>query len=217
MANEQKTRNSILDLLKREGPQAAGTLAEALGLSAMAIRLHLYGLRDRGLVESEEEARPVGRPVKMWRLTSGADAFFPDGHADLAQDLLSGMRAAFGDEGLDRIVAVRAEKQVDAYRKVMNGTDSLEQRVALLADRRTAEGYMAHVEPTEDGSGWLLVENHCPICAAARVCSGLCKSELSVFRAALGDNAVVERTDHILAGARRCAYRVTPCQPPNKS
>jgi predicted ArsR family transcriptional regulator len=32
---------------------------------------------------------------------------------------------------------------------------------------------------------------------------------LSLFRAVLGDKAQVERTDHILAGARRCAYRIT--------
>jgi predicted ArsR family transcriptional regulator len=30
-----------------------------------------------------------------------------------------------------------------------------------------------------------------------------------VFRAVLGDDVRVERSDHILAGARRCAYRIT--------
>ena len=30
-----------------------------------------------------------------------------------------------------------------------------------------------------------------------------------VFREALGPEITVERTDHILAGARRCAYRIT--------
>src|SRR5260370_300875 len=59
-----------------------------------------------------------------------------------------------------------------------------------------------------DGS-MLLAENHCPICAAASTCQGLCREELSLFRAVLGDKARVERTDHILAGARRCAYRIT--------
>ena len=57
-------------------------------------------------------------------------------------------------------------------------------------------------------SGYLLVENHCPICSAAAQCQGLCAAELAVFRAVLGPDVDVERTDHILAGARRCAYRV---------
>jgi predicted ArsR family transcriptional regulator len=58
--------------------------------------------------------------------------------------------------------------------------------------------------------GFLLIENHCPICAAAAVCQGLCREELSLFRRVLGSEVRVERTDHVLAGARRCAYRITP-------
>jgi len=37
---------------------------------------------------------------------------------------------------------------------------------------------------------------------------GLCRSELALFRAVLGPGVEVERTEHILAGARRCAYRI---------
>lgn len=32
----------------------------------------------------------------------------------------------------------------------------------------------------------------------------------AVFQAVLGDAVAVTRTEHILAGARRCAYRVSP-------
>jgi predicted ArsR family transcriptional regulator len=60
-----------------------------------------------------------------------------------------------------------------------------------------------------DGDGYLLLENHCPICAAATVCQGFCRSELDLFRALLGPGVAVERMEHVVAGARRCAYRVT--------
>jgi len=53
------------------------------------------------------------------------------------------------------------------------------------------------------------VENHCPICAAARLCTGLCREELNLFRKVLGRDVRIERISHILAGANRCAYRVT--------
>ncbi len=46
-----------------------------------------------------------------------------------------------------------------------------------------------------DGS-FMLVENHCPICAAATVCVSFCRSELETFRAVLG--ADIERSEHIL-------------------
>ena len=48
------------------------------------------------------EARPVGRPAKLWRLTLSADKFFPDGHADLTLGLIDAMRSAFGETGMDR-------------------------------------------------------------------------------------------------------------------
>jgi predicted ArsR family transcriptional regulator len=58
-----------------------------------------------------------------------------------------------------------------------------------------------------DGS-FVLVENHCPICAAAVACQGFCRAELDVFRAVLGDRAEVVRTEHIVAGGRRCSYAI---------
>jgi predicted ArsR family transcriptional regulator len=68
----------------------------------------------------------------------------------------------------------------------------------------------------QSDDGLALVENHCPVCAAARACQDLCRSELDIFRAVLG-GAAVERTDHIVAGARRCAYRIEPRRSSDKS
>jgi predicted ArsR family transcriptional regulator len=67
---------------------------------------------------------------------------------------------------------------------------------------------MAEVQPA-GGGDFLFIENHCPICAAATACQGLCATELSLFRDVLGPDASVERTEHIVSGDRRCAYRVT--------
>lgn len=202
-----RTRQEIQRLLKLEGPLAAQALADGLGVTAMAARQHLYEMQKAGLVTFTAPATARGRPAKLWRLTPAADRFFPDGHADLAVDMIAAMTTAFGDAGLEDMLAVRSRQQVAAYRREINGAAPLADRVATLAAIRTREGYMAKVQTAPDG-GLLLVENHCPICAAARVCSGLCRQELAVFQAALGDDVSVERTDHILAGARRCAYEI---------
>ena len=81
--------------------------------------------------------------------------------------------------------------------------------LAALTRLRSDEGYMAEFRRDPETSGWLFVENHCPICAAARLCTGLCREELALFRRVLGKDVRVERVSHILAGAKRCAYRVT--------
>jgi len=58
--------------------------------------------------------------------------------------------------------------------------------------------------------GFLFIENHCPICAAASACRGFCATELDLFRAVLGPDVTVERAEHIVSGDRRCVYRIAP-------
>ena len=208
---EPRTRRGLIERLKQDGAQDAGTLAATLGVSAMAVRQHLYALEGEGLVTFEEEPRPVGRPAKLWRLTPEADRFFPDGHAELTLHLLAALRETFGETGMEKLLAARTAEQIATYGSRVKPTAPLKSRLEALARIRTEEGYMAAVEAGsggDGGDGFLLVENHCPICAAARTCQGLCASELEVFRRVLGPDVTVERSDHILAGARRCAYRV---------
>jgi len=206
-----KTRRAILDLLKREGPQTSADLAATLAVTSAAVRQHLQDLLAEQLVTYDEVARRVGRPVKIWQLTSAADSYFPDAHAELAVGLIGAMAASFGDDGMAKMLAVRERALIDGYRAAMGERKTLKARLQALAAQRTSEGYMADVTRAEDGA-WLLVENHCPICAAAATCQGLCQIEQNVFQAVLGDNVDVERTEHILLGARRCAYRITPRQ-----
>ncbi len=203
------TRQAILDLLKLEGPSEAARLADNQGLSTMAVRQHLYALQDEGFVEYHESPRPVGRPAKLWSLTQAAERFFPDAHAELTAGLLGAMQSAFGEDGLRKLIAERTAQQIRTYAEKVDAESDLQGKLWALAALREQEGYMALVQDDVDGDGdYLLIENHCPICVAARACSGLCDGELTVFRAVLGPHADVERTDHLLAGARRCAYRV---------
>ncbi|MEQ8665575.1 MAG: transcriptional regulator [Rhodospirillales bacterium] len=210
MSPPASTRRAIIDLLKTEGALTPADLADRLGITTVAVRQHLGDLATEKVAETVAAGiggeRKRGRPAVAWRLTDAADSFFPDGHEELAVGLIHGLRAAFGEDGINRLIAQRTEAQVKAYGKAIGGGETLTERLEKLAAARTREGYMAEVEG--DADGYLFVEHHCPICAAAKVCTGLCASELEVFRRALGDGVTVERTDHLLAGANRCAYRV---------
>jgi len=202
-------RAAVLDLLKREGPISADSLAGRLGVTAMAVRQHLTLLSENGAAAFEELARPRGRPVRLWRATDAASAHFADSHSALAADLVVQMKKAFGEEGMDRILKLRNAELEKSYRAKIDRADGLKARLDALAKIRSAEGYMAQVRRDPDSGGWLFVENHCPICAAARLCTGLCREELALFHRVLGKTVKVERLSHILAGAGRCAYRVT--------
>lgn len=185
----------------------AQRLAEQLGVSVVAARKQLARLEEAGLVSYREMTDGPGRPERLWRLTPEGHGRFPDTHAELTLELISAIRRIFGQEGLDRLIAARQEEALSAYGTALEHCTKLEERVATLARLRQREGYMADVQRLDDGA-LLLIENHCPICAAATACQGFCRSELSVFRTVLGPDVHVSRIDHILAGARRCAYRI---------
>lgn len=196
----------ILFLLKTRGPATAAALARSLRITPMGARQHLARLAAEGLVAHSDERLTVGRPKRHWSLTARAETKFPDSHAQMTVEILAAARRAFGAKGLDRLITQRERETLARYKAALRGVRNLADRVRRLAALRSEEGYMAESSAAPDGS-LLLVENHCPVCAAARACQGLCRSELEIFRAVL-PGAAVERTDHILAGARRCAYRI---------
>jgi predicted ArsR family transcriptional regulator len=208
---ERKTGDRVLYLLKSKGPQTAARLARRLDVTPMAVRHHLYVFSKESMVDFSDEHRPVGRPVRVWRLTERAQARFPENHAELTLEMIEAVHATFGEEGLDRLLAERTRRQFAEYRERIDGASdsSLAGRVRALTAIRREQGYMAECVARADGT-LLLRENHCPICIAAKSCQGLCREELALFQSVLGTGARVERTDHILAGASRCAYVIAP-------
>lgn len=202
-----KTRQAILNRLKQIGPRTAPALAKDLGITPMAVRLHLYDLAAEKLIDFEQRSQGRGRPAKFWQLTSAAQHIFPDAHQGLAVDLINSVRQAFGQKGLDAVVTANSKKQLANYKEQLLGIESLPKRLQGLAKIRSAEGYMAGAR--QDGADWLFYENHCPICAAAKTCTKLCANELWVFEQVLGPELNITREEHILGGARRCLYRIS--------
>ena len=211
------TAEQTLLLLKTHGPQTAQQLSVLLQLSSMGVRRHLEAWQDKGLVLCEDVADKVGRPARHWRLSQAGHARFPDRHADLTVQLIAQVRAHFGEAGLERLIGAREADSIQHYQQASASAGPmlapvpppLLARVQALAEARSAEGYMAQAEPRDDGSV-LLAEHHCPICAAARSCPSFCQSELALFRRVLGPDCTVERSEHLLSGAHRCAYVITP-------
>jgi predicted ArsR family transcriptional regulator len=164
-------------------------------------------LQQEKLVTAEERPVPLGRPAKYWRLTRDANRLFPDAYAELSVALITSVQDTFGPKGMTRLLDARLARQRDEYADRIESSAPLAKRLQQLARVRTEEGYMADVKP--DGKAFLFVENHCPICAAATACQGFCATELDLFRAVLGHGVTVERAEHIIAGDRRCAYRIS--------
>lgn len=207
MAEHSDTKRRIVERLKRVESATATDLAGEFGLTDTALRQHLDALEDAGMV-SRSMAEPTGRgrPPVHWQLAPAAAEAFPDRHGELSVDLINSVRSTLGDSALEQVIDARSDRQVAQYASVLEGTISLRDRVQRLADVRSDEGYLAEVR--SDGDDLVLIEHHCPIRDAAASCGALCGAELEVFQRVLGPTVTVARTQHVLAGDRRCAYRV---------
>ncbi|MFB2760346.1 helix-turn-helix transcriptional regulator [Shewanella xiamenensis] len=203
-----KTTDKIIQLLKLHGPLTAKTLAEELALTTMGVRQHLQALEEEGDVDIEDRVEGRGRPTRYWGLTEQSRTHFADRHSELSLQLIDSVKMIFGDQGLDKLIEHREQTAMQQYRSALQGMTDITSRLTKLVELRTLEGYMATQEQA-DGAFWLL-ENHCPICSAATKCQNFCRSELQQFQQLFADIATVSREEHIIDGARRCAYRIAP-------
>ncbi|WP_077284399.1 helix-turn-helix transcriptional regulator [Cognaticolwellia aestuarii] len=203
-----KNIDTILAKLKSQGAMTSGTLAKALNMTSMGARQHLLRLERKKLVSHFLERANIGRPKQMWQLTELGHQRFPDRHADLTLQLLDSVNTVFGEQGLAQLITVREQQILKRYQEALKHCKTLASKVSTLALIRSDEGYIARVEKVSD-QHYVLIENHCPICAAASQCQSFCRSELAIFQQCLGDNYKVQHGEYLLAGDRRCSYKIT--------
>lgn len=207
--SQDRTRDRLLLLLKTRDGISTKALAQALDISVPAVRQHLSSLGDQ--VRAESVARGVGRPAQIWRLTEAAQSRFPDTHAELTVRIIESIEHSLGASALAKVIEDRYVASLEQYRERLAGVSSIQGKLQRLVQIRSDEGYMAELRKTD--TGWLFVENHCPICAAATHCQGFCSNELGLFRELMGADVCVERSEYLLDGGSRCTYEVSLSAP----
>ena len=203
-----KTQQILLQRLKTRGPQSVKILSKQLEMTTMGVRQLLNELAAKGLVTTTAENHQTrGRPAHYWQLTDAGHRQFPDAHAEACVTLITRVRDQFGDKALQEIIHDNQDDDLNRYQKALEQTESdLPSQLSKLAELRSEEGFMAEVRLIPNG--WLLIQNHCPVYNAAQSSRHYCHSELLLFSTLLAGRAIVERTDYLLDGSRRCAYMV---------
>jgi DeoR family transcriptional regulator, suf operon transcriptional repressor len=203
-------RRNVLYAVRRRGEATAEQVAGTLDMTVSGARQHLSALVDDGLAEAAEAPEPTGkrgRRTLVYSVTARGDALFPKAYGELTNELL-GYLADEEPETVDRLFARRREHRIANARARLEGLGSLQEQVAELSRILDQDGYLASWEETGDG-GFLIVEHNCAIWAVASRYGQACSSELAFIQTVLPD-ATVERTQHMIEGARRCAYLVVP-------
>jgi predicted ArsR family transcriptional regulator len=198
--------DKALMAIKMRGQITAASLATELGISKEGARLNLLKLAEDGLVESIVKSERVGRPITYYTLSEKGISRLPDTHAQVTVELLRSVKNLLGENALELLIGDREKQTYQRYEQLLKNAPMLEDRLEILTRVRSEEGYMA--EWKKEGGEYFLIENHCPICAAATECQGFCRAELKNFRSLLGQEYKVERINHIISDGQRCVYRI---------
>jgi predicted ArsR family transcriptional regulator len=80
----------LVELCRRHS--TANELADVVGTSANAVRVHLEGLKEAGLVVFAVERRGVGKPTHVYALTSAAESLLSKAYAPVLAAILQSAR-----------------------------------------------------------------------------------------------------------------------------
>ncbi len=203
-------RRAVLYAVRRRGEATAEQVASSLDMTVSGARQHLSALVEAGLAAAAETAEPTGkrgRRALCYSVTPTGDALFPKAYGELTNELLGYLDDEEPDT-VNRLFARRREARIAGAQARLEGLDSLEDQVAELTRILDGDGYLASWEATPDG-GFVIVEHNCAIWAVANKYGQACASELDFIDTVL-PGATVERIQHMVEGAKRCAYRITP-------
>ena len=194
-------RETILAFLKSRGHATLAEIAAHLELSKQGTLRHLEGLEAAGLTTMASAApHGRGRPENVYQLTPAAGGHFPDGHRELAGDLVEFLST----EQLKRFFEARAARLEAEYAPRLAGLD-FEARVRELARLATEHGHMAEVVELAEG-GLAIRHCNCPIQDVAARTGLPCLNEQQMYERLLGEP--VTRSTWMAEADNDCTYQV---------
>ncbi|ADD42124.1 helix-turn-helix transcriptional regulator [Stackebrandtia nassauensis] len=200
------TRQRVARLLLENGNTTARDLADALGISQVAVRKHLDAMTAEGLVDFQEPdasapGRGRGRPARTYRLTAAARDSFGHHYDDLATQALRWIYQHGGPAAVAAFAAEQVSRLEERCRTAIDGTeDDPLARAAALAEALSAEGYAATTNVIAGGGQ--LCQHHCPVSHVAAEFPQLCEAETAVISRLVGHH--VQRLATIANGDGVC-------------
>lgn len=197
--DEARTRDRVARVILESGPQTAAVIADRLHVTPAAVRRHLDGLVDAGLLHARDpyvgDSRGRGRPAKVFVLTEAGRERFEQSYDDLAISALRHIEAKWGQSAVTDFATHRAQEFIKRH-AIPTGSD----RLTAVADALSEEGYAATVQ--EVLSGHELCQHHCPVAHVATAFPQICEAETAALSAMLGSH--VQRLATIAHGDGVC-------------
>ena len=194
-----ETQLRLLALLRRSR-QTITTLAEALGLTDNAVRMHIAALHRDGIVEQVGTQRDTGgKPARVYGLTRQGEELFPKAYALVLGKLVEEIVRTEGqDRAIELLRAVGAQAAAGAHQGA-----SPRQRMESAA--AVFRNLGADAEVQETSAGWRLQGYGCPLSAVTSGHAEMCELGKALVEEVVGGpvKECCQRGDH-----PRCAFEI---------
>jgi predicted ArsR family transcriptional regulator len=203
----QPTRQKIVDLLKERGRATVEELADAVGLTQMAVRHHLNVLQAENLVATSSVRRKSqpGRPQQLYALTETANVLFPEEYYHLADYLLDEVKASLGKTGLDELLRRIAGRMAAEAPPIRPG-QRLEEHLDRVVQFLSHKGFTARWQ-AESGETIIIRVLTCPYRQVAREHNEVCHLDMQIIKEMLDVDPV--QLTCMANGDEYCTYRIS--------
>ena len=199
------TRNRVLRTLLLNQRRTVNELAVAVDINPISVRHHVSKLEAEGLIQSEEERHGVGRPRLVYSLTNQGMEQFPQRYLQLTLRLLQQLKENLSEKALGEIFQELAQGIAgDLTQNIDLESLTLKERLDLLEQVLTAEGFMVNIE--EEDENYYLVEASCPYHHVGEDHPEICVVDKELIAHFV--SASPTRVECILDGDLQCKYQI---------
>lgn len=199
------TRNRVLRSLLLNQKRTVNELAEAVDINPISVRHHVTKLEAEGLIVSEEERHGVGRPRLVFTLTPKGMEQFPQRYLQLTLRLLEQLKSSLPEKVLGNIFKEVAEGIAEDLTHDINLEDlDLKERLELLQEVLTAEGFMVEIQ--EEEGNFYIVEASCPYHHVGEDYPEICVVDQELIAHFV--SSTPKRVECILDGDKQCKYLI---------
>jgi len=177
---------NLLEVIKKSQGMPVADLARELDMSYMGVKQHCQKLEKMGYLKTWRVPRNgVGRPEKLYKLTSKCDALFPQPDVDMMLNVLEGMQNLFGGTSPEKIFMHHYDKLRIEWTKSINKGKSLVEKATRLADLRDKAGCFSRCKYDVE-LGFRIEEYHNPMYELFKKYPNIIQQELRMMEQLLG-------------------------------
>lgn len=206
----QRQKKLLELLLLSQAGMTVDELASDLNISRNAVTQHLSSMEGYGLVHGTVQSSTGGRPSKRYTLTFAGKEIFPKHYPLFANLLIRLLSNKVGPEILSQYMVELGQSMAEQYQGRINQSESLQNRIRMLAEIMQELGYEARMETNDEGLPEIVASN-CVFHKLAAECGAVCDLDTALITSAL-EGVSVDHRECMVRGGSCCRFSITSKQ-----